>query len=407
VLSTELFDGFNNLYRVDIYDIRGFVSLQQWYSPDNKIENEVWLTPSGIPVIHTFNRKDANGDVKRSGWQLTEVGGKVMQFNSVNQLLNRFLNDMNRDFWSDDQPNVMILDRATIADYNLLRLEKPAYTVLHFHSAQASAQDPLHGTLNNNYEFSLNVIDGFDAAITATEKQAKDIEKRFHPAGKLFPIPVGVVPDRLLKAKHVPVAKREFGKMVVLSRIAPEKQLQDLVHALAIARKEFPMVSLDIYGYADSSNNFAARTQLLDAAKEEGMEDVVKLKGYSTDIDKIENNAMMFGLTSVMEGFNLAIMEATAHGLISFTYDVNYGPNEIVVDGKNGRVTPYKDVEAMGQAILEVLRDKQLQQEYSDGAYESAERYSSENVWKQWQLLLDEASKRWQTKLAALPAGAR
>ena len=38
VKSVELFDGFGNLYRVDHYDIRGFKSLQQWYTPDNKIE---------------------------------------------------------------------------------------------------------------------------------------------------------------------------------------------------------------------------------------------------------------------------------------------------------------------------------------------------------------------------------
>ncbi|MCZ3394099.1 glycosyl transferase family 1, partial [Enterococcus faecium] len=31
VLSTELFDGFGNLYRVDHYDSRGFISLSQWY----------------------------------------------------------------------------------------------------------------------------------------------------------------------------------------------------------------------------------------------------------------------------------------------------------------------------------------------------------------------------------------
>ena len=37
VKSVEWFDGFNNLYRVDHYDSRGFISLQQWYTPDNKI----------------------------------------------------------------------------------------------------------------------------------------------------------------------------------------------------------------------------------------------------------------------------------------------------------------------------------------------------------------------------------
>ena len=46
-----------------------------------------------------------------------------------------------------------------------------------------------------------------------------------------------------------------------------------------------------------------------------------------------------------MEGFNLAIMEAISHGLIAFSYDVNYGPNEIVEDDVNGNVVPYEDYE--------------------------------------------------------------
>ncbi|MFD1439848.1 glycosyltransferase [Lacticaseibacillus hegangensis] len=406
VTSTELFDGFNNLYRVDFYDIRGFVTLQQWYSPDNKIENEVWLTPAGVPVVHAFNRADVNGDISQSGWLLTPVNGQVFSFDTIDELFGHFLNQLNDDFWDDKQPNVFILDRSTIADYTMIHFRKPAYRVLHFHNAQASAQDPMHSIVNNNYEFDLSVMDQFDASITATKRQAKDIEARFHPRTPIFTIAVGVVPERLLNAPRVPVSDREFGKMVVFARVAPEKQLDDLVRALGIVHKDYPQVSLDIYGYADSTNNYEARRKVLEAAKEVGMEDQVQLKGYTTDIDTVENKAMMYGLTSVMEGFNLAIMEASAHGLISFTYDVNYGPNEIVEDKVSGRVTPYKDIPAMAEAIKQVLADKSLAQKYSDGAYDSSKRYAPDAVWREWQALLDEAQKRWPAKLAALPTAA-
>jgi poly(glycerol-phosphate) alpha-glucosyltransferase len=117
----------------------------------------------------------------------------------------------------------------------------------------------------------------------------------------------------------------------------------------------------------------------------------------------VENQAMMFGLTSRMEGFNLAVMEGIAHGLISFTYDVNYGPNEIVENDVNGNVVPYGDYEAMAQAIIKVLQDQQLAQRYSTGAYTSAERYSEKQVWQAWQVLLDDAQASWPAKLRAMP----
>ena len=96
-------------------------------------------------------------------------------------------------------------------------------------------------------------------------------------------------------------------------------------------------------------------------------------------------------------------MEGIAHGLISFTYDVNYGPNEIVENDVNGNVVPYGDYKAMAQAIIKVLQDQQLAQRYSTGAYTSAERYSEKQVWQAWQALLDDAQASWPAKLRAMP----
>lgn len=160
---------------------------------------------------------------------------------------------------------------------------------------------------------------------------------------------------------------------------------------------------MDLYGYADASDNFKARKAVEDAIKEYHLEGVVQMKGYTTDIDAVQNQAMMFGVTSRMEGFNLAVMEAISHGLIAFTYDVNYGPNEIVQDDINGNVVPFDDYQAMGKAMIKVLRDEKLAQQYSTGAYDSAKRYSEENVWKAWKKLLDDADAVWPNKLKAMP----
>ncbi|TVV26575.1 glycosyltransferase family 4 protein [Weissella cibaria] len=407
VRSTELFDGYNNLFRVDHYDSRGFASLIQWYTTDNQIGTETWVTPSGRTVIETFNKKTMAGEFVKSGWRLIEHGGHVMQFDTIEELTKHFFDRLNDDFWSEEQPNVFVLDRSHLGDWGLLRLRKPAYVVMHLHNSHAGdAQDPMHAILNNHYEFAMNALDEYDAVVSATHKQTHDVNERFQPKTRLFTIPVGVVPDRLLQSERVPVARREFGKVIAFARIAWEKHLDDLVRAVGIVHKEFPQVTLDLYGYADPADNYKARTSVEEAIREYGLEGVVTMKGYTTEIDAVENNAMMYGLTSRMEGFNLAIMEAISHGLIAFSYDVNYGPNEIVEDDVNGNVVPYEDYEAMAQAMLKVLRDPDLAQRYSTGAYESSERYSEENVWHAWRELLDDAAAVWPAKLAAMPAHA-
>lgn len=94
-----------------------------------------------------------------------------------------------------------------------------------------------------------------------------------------------------------------------------------------------------------------------------------------------------------MEGFNLAIMEAISHGVIGVTYDVNYGPNDIIQDGINGYIVDYGDYKALAERMIKIFKDKDLMQKLSTQAYESSNRYSDENVWKAWQKLISDADK--------------
>ena len=119
VRSTELFDGYNNLFRVDHYDSRGFASLLQWYTPDNKIGTETWVTPEGRTVIETFNKNTMAGEFVKSGWRLIEHNGHVLQFDTIEELTKHFFDRLNDDFWQDEKPNVFVLDRSHLGDWGL------------------------------------------------------------------------------------------------------------------------------------------------------------------------------------------------------------------------------------------------------------------------------------------------
>lgn len=288
----------------------------------------------------------------------------------------------------------MILDRSLLADDALTRLKKPAYTVMHLHNSQAGdAQNPLHSILNNNYEYALNNINKYSAIVSATQRQTDDVIARFHPTSKTFTIPVGIVPDKVLQAPRITEAKRTFGKVVAVARVAPEKRLDHLVRAINEVHKQVPEVTLDIYGYYDPTNKYEAKRKVEDLTKKYHLEGIVNLKGYTNDVASVYNDAQIFGLTSVMEGFDLAIMEAISHGVVGVTYDVNYGPNDIIQDGKNGYVVDFNDWHAIADRMLELFKNPQLMQKMSDGAYESANRYSPDSVWQNWNKLLTDAKQ--------------
>lgn len=389
VVSTEMFDGYGNLYCVNFYDSRGFKSLIQWYSPDNKIDNEEWVTPDGKTVIRDYYKKDVHGKLTKTGWWLSDHQGIIHQFATIDRLFEFFLNQVN-----GEGGNIFILDRSLLADDALTRLKKPAYTVMHLHNSQAGdAQNPLHSILNNNYEYALNNINKYSAIVSATQRQTDDVIARFHPTSKTFTIPVGIVPDKVLQAPRITEAKRTFGKVVAVARVAPEKRLDHLVRAINEVHKQVPEVTLDIYGYYDPTNKYEAKRKVEDLTKKYHLEGIVNLKGYTNDVASVYNDAQIFGLTSVMEGFDLAIMEAISHGVVGVTYDVNYGPNDIIQDGKNGYVVDFNDWHAIADRMLKLFKNPQLMQKMSDGAYESANRYSPDSVWQNWNKLLTDAKQ--------------
>lgn len=390
VVSTELFDGYGNLYRVDVYDSRGFKTMMQWYTPDNKIGNEEWISKDGHIVLRTYNKKTlTGGSLEKTGWWVRDTNQKIYTFDTMDELFEHFLNLVN-----SRGKNIFILDRSLLADTALTRLKRKAFTVMHLHNAQTGdSQKPMTSVMNNNYEYSLVNIDKYSAVISATQKQTKDVIKRFHPTGKMYTIPVGIVPDNILNSTRVPMADRKFGKIIAVARIAFEKRLDDLVRAVKLVHDKVPEVTLDLYGYDDSTNNFAERKKVEQVIKEVGLENVVTFKGYTNDIESVEDQAQIFGLTSRMEGFNLAIMEAISHGVVGVTYNVNYGPNDIIQEDKNGYVVGYGNYKEMASRILELLQNTDLLQRLSTGAYESSSRYSSDNVWKAWEKLINDANE--------------
>ena len=389
VISTELFDGFGNLYCVNCYDQRGFKSLIQWYSPDNKIDNEEWVTPDGKVVIRKYYKPNFEGKLQASGWWLEDRQGVVRQFATIDRLFEYFLNQIN-----GDGGNIFVLDRSLLADVALTRLKKPAYTVMHLHNSQAGdAQDPMNSIVNNNYEYALNNINNYDAIVSATQRQTDDVIARFNPSGKMYTIPVGIVPDDTLKADRIPETKRTFGKVIAIARVAPEKRLDHLVRAINLVHKEIPEVTLDIYGYYDPTDTYIAKRKIDDLIKKYKLEGIVNLKGYTSDVASVYDDAQIFGLTSIMEGFNLAIMEATSHGVVGVTYDVNYGPNDIIQDGENGYVVEFDDYKAIADKMIKLFKDPKLMQSLSNGSYELSNRYASETVWKKWQELIEDANK--------------
>lgn len=400
VKSVELFDGFSNLYCVDFYDYRGFKSLSQWYTPDNQVATQTWYTPAGRPAIENFMRLNGQQKLAESGYKTIDAHGTVRPHLNKTSLLTEFLEAINLKYFDIKQANIYVLDRGDFFEEILTDLNSPTYSVLHLHSSQAGdSQKADTSIMNNNYEYSLTDLNRYDAIVASTHKQNADVQARFHHQVDAFTIPVGVLSARELETTRVPMNKRRPHSMVITARVSPEKQIDKIITAMGMAKKQVPDINLNVYGYVDHSNNDAAIKRINAAIKKYDLQDAVTLHDYTLDVPSVQANAQVYPLASVMEGFNLALMEAQSNGDVGITFDTNYGPNELIVDQENGYVVKYDDTEALSKKMVELFTHDDLLQAMSDKAYELSQRYSSKQVWQKWQQLTNRANQVWQDKL--------
>ncbi|MBV6534215.1 glycosyltransferase, partial [Ursidibacter maritimus] len=126
--------------------------------------------------------------------------------------------------------------------------------------------------------------------------------------------------------------------MVTASRLASEKHIDWLVRAAAIAKKDVPALTFDIYGEAGE------REEIVKWIEKLGAQDYIKLLGHQK-LDDIYVKYPLFVAASTSEGFGLTLMEAVGSGLGMIGFDVNYGNPTFINDGDNGYLIPINEKE--------------------------------------------------------------
>jgi poly(glycerol-phosphate) alpha-glucosyltransferase len=110
-------------------------------------------------------------------------------------------------------------------------------------------------------------------------------------------------------------------------------------------------------------------------------EDYIVFGGFKQDLTEVYNSAWLEVLTSQYEGFDMALLEAQEHGCPAVSYDINYGPNEIITNNYNGRLIQAGDETALVNTLD--LHHAMIE-EYLKNAYQSRQKYSFGNVANAW-----------------------
>jgi glycosyltransferase involved in cell wall biosynthesis len=127
---------------------------------------------------------------------------------------------------------------------------------------------------------------------------------------------------------------------------------------------------------------------------EAGLQEKVFLPGAISMPEIVLSKSMLFVLSSRFEGFPMALVEAMCCGLPVLSFDCPTGPNEIVQNGVNGRLVPAGDVQALSNAIRELICDEGQRRMFGSNARSVIERYSLRSVMDKWENTIEHVRTR-------------
>ncbi|BDR60288.1 accessory Sec system glycosyltransferase Asp1 [Lactobacillus xylocopicola] len=380
--TIRYYNADNNCTKADFYDTRGFRSLTQIYDTgDGHLSYEQFYRPNGT-IYYEISYEQRPNWLSATNLQLVDLEGKLHSLMNSSQAFRIMLDELNQQ--DGTEKSTFISDRSNITNIPMVYMKTPARKIEHFHSIHYQDYDDPASPLSYNSISNKEQLSRTDLIITPGEQQAADMRARLHTHVPIVAIPVGIIPDEQLQAEHVSMSEREAGKIVIVARLFHEKRLDDAIKAFAQAYQTNRALTLDIYGYGDGSDNYQEEKMLKKLVSDLELERVVNFKGYSQDMDSVYNSAQLLLLTSRYEGASLAIAEAQAHGVPVISYDINYGPADLIADGTSGFLVNNGAVNELANKISEFFADASMRGQMNGAAYENSKRFSGSNIWQSW-----------------------
>ena len=165
--------------------------------------------------------------------------------------------------------------------------------------------------------------------------------------------------------------------VVFTGRLHPKKGLMDLVNCWPRVLVEYPAARLWLVGEGPDG------PRLWDRIRELGLTDRIILPGSFDDICGVLHAADAYVLPSYEEGMSMALLEAMSAGLPLVATDIP-GNRQLIEPGRQGRVFPPGDIEALSAAILTTLNDRAAARTMASNAREQVtNQFSIEKMTQQ------------------------
>lgn len=189
---------------------------------------------------------------------------------------------------------------------------------------------------------------------------------------------IHVIPHPITRNNaKAPVAKRaEHCPPIAVTYLAWYSNEKDHHTAIAIAEEVARRTDKVIFNFYGGGVNIEAYREIV---RLKNLDHVVCCHGYADDPIAIYRSSSLSILTSIYEGYSLSILESLASGCPVVSFDIQYGPNELIQNGVNGYLIKNRSIEDFTSSICQLSEDKDLLASLQDGALSSRDHLLTED----------------------------
>ncbi len=318
-------------------------------------ENPAWVNPEG-------GQKDG---IKRvfSALLKEEQEGRLKNLKKRSDKLTRIWKELRPDLILSfiGKNNIMALSTATREDIKVIV------------SVRADPE-------MEYYDLSLKT------GMLATFGKAAGIIVQTTAARKWFPVHLRkkctILPNAINPAF---LRKRYVGdrekSIIMVGRLDENKNQSLVMEAFAeVVKKGYSDYQLKLYG--DGPDMIKLHHHAINL----GIEKNVAFVGMVNNVAEHIEKASLFILASKQEGMPNALIEAMSLGLPCISTDCPCGgPKDLIISGENGLLVPVDDKDAMAEAMIKVLSDKEFADKIGQKAAEVQKKYDPKVANEKWE----------------------
>ena len=363
------------------YYINDILYMEDFFDENNNISEELLYTED---AFNFFKILKVNNKIQYRLY--SSISASEIKFDKIGDFCDYFINEI----CLNCQEKAFLINDCSgpIPSFNNVPSDL-AYKIANIHSNPFLKPTYCYGCKRRDMS-ALQDVKSLDALVCLTNSEKEDFKKEF-VIDQIYEIPNIIDLNEIFELDKQNF-NRDYNRISIFARISPEKNLADAIKALKLVVDKHPEVILNIYGRAYTVGEIKELKEIKKLIKKLNLEDNIKFKGHSNNPYNDMRTSLVTVLVSHIEGLPMVLIESMANSTPMITYDINYGPRDVITNNENGFIVEKYNYVELANKIIYLLENPHIAETMGIKAQQYIfENFSPDVIYHKWLNVLKNA----------------